>query len=43
MKMHATAAEDAFDLPCLDEVTKTGLSLSTKTIAGISKWQTSQM
>ncbi len=43
MKMPAAAAEDAFDLASLDEVTQTGLSLSTKTFAGITKWQTSQM
>ncbi len=43
MKMPAAATEDGYDLAFLGEARQIGLSLSTNTVAGISKWQTSQM
>ncbi len=45
MKMPAAARADGFDLAFLGEATQIGLSLSTDTVsvAGIFKWQTSQM
>jgi hypothetical protein len=45
MKMPAAGRADGIDLASLGEATQTGLSLSTDmvSVAGISKWQTSQM